>query len=184
MFWVPFPDCTSFCLVALNTVWYCWEIFFNWQSKLAFLISSCSCCCPSSDKLFLLHWWFMLSLKVQQFWKFSMLCNVEVFEGVAVNFFFYHIYLNFTMSYWKSIRTDCFIIVASFFRSSFNLQTFTREICLITVCSYVISVFSFCKMAGEQSIVLLPSGFVGQGAWIAHKFLICFYCHIILSLGC
>ena len=32
------------------------------------------------------------------------------------------------------------------------------------------SVFSFCKMAGEQSIALLALEFMGQGAWIAHKF--------------
>ena len=46
------------------------------------------------------------------------------------------------------------------------------------------AVFSFCKMAGEQSIALLTLEFEGQGAQITHKFLTCFYCHIILSLGC
>ena len=45
------------------------------------------------------------------------------------------------------------------------------------------SVFSFCKMAGEQSIMLFASELEGRGAWIAHKFLTCFYCRIILSLG-
>ena len=46
------------------------------------------------------------------------------------------------------------------------------------------SVFSFCKMAGEQSIALLALEFEDQGAQIAHKFLTRFYCCIILSLGC
>ena len=46
------------------------------------------------------------------------------------------------------------------------------------------SVFSFCKMAGEQSIALLALEFEDQGAQIAHKFLTRFYCCIILSLEC
>ena len=41
-------------------------------------------------------------------------------------------------------------------------------------------VFSFCKMAAEQTIVLLASKFEGRGAQITHKFLTCFYSHIIL----
>ena len=46
------------------------------------------------------------------------------------------------------------------------------------------TVFSFCKMAGQQSIMLLALEFEGQGVQIAHKFLTCFHCRIILSLGC
>ena len=50
--------------------------------------------------------------------------------------------------------------------------------------SFALSVFSLCNMAGEQSIALLVSEFKGREAQITHKFLTCFYCRIILSLGC
>ena len=53
-----------------------------------------------------------------------------------------------------------------------------------TMCITTSTVFSFCKMAGEQSIVLLASEFEGRGARIAENILTCFYCYIILSLEC
>ena len=65
--------------------------------------------------------------------------------------------------------------------------TFDRPVYISTdtnVMFLAATVFSFCKMAGEQSIVLLASEFEGRGARITQKFLACFYCHIILSLGC
>ena len=86
IFLVPLSDFTSCCLVALNAEWYCWRISFSWWSNLALLICPCSCCCVSGDELlFSLHLLLMLSLTVLQFWKFSKICFVEVFEGVAIN---------------------------------------------------------------------------------------------------
>ena len=86
MFLVPLSYRTSCCLVAWNTVGYCWRISFSWWSKLTFLISSCSCCCPSNDKLLLLHWLLTSSLTVSQFWKFSIFWFAAVSEGGAGNF--------------------------------------------------------------------------------------------------
>ena len=51
IFLVLLSDCNSCYLVALNTVWYCWRISSSWQPKMGFLISSCSFCFTSSDKL-------------------------------------------------------------------------------------------------------------------------------------
>ena len=139
MFLAPLSDFISCCLVALNAVWYCWRISFSWWSNLALLICSCSCCCVSGDKLlFSLHWLLTSSLTVIQFWKFSKICLVEVSEGAAVNYSFAIFNWFLFWANWKSIRTDRFINVASFFRSSFNLQTFTREICLVMLCGYTI----------------------------------------------
>ena len=74
------------CLVALNTVWYCSRISFSWWSNLASVISSCSCCCASGDKLLFLHWLLTSSLTVLQFWKFSRFCFVEVSATVHCSF--------------------------------------------------------------------------------------------------
>ena len=85
IFLVPLSDCASCCLVALNTVWYCWRVFSSWWSDLTLLISSCSCCCTLGDKLFILKWLLTSSLTMAQFWKFSIICFVEVSEDSAVN---------------------------------------------------------------------------------------------------
>ena len=87
MFLVPLSDCTSCCLVALNTVWYCWRISFSWWSNLALLIFSCSCCCALCDKLLFLHWLLLtssLTVTVLQFWKFLIFCCVELSEGATL----------------------------------------------------------------------------------------------------
>ena len=73
MFLGPLSDCTRCCLVALNTVRYCWRISYSRRSKLAFLICSCACCCSSNYKLLLLHWLLTSSLTVSQFWKYFVL---------------------------------------------------------------------------------------------------------------
>ena len=86
MFLLPLSDCTNCCLVALNTVWYCSRISFSWWSNLASVISSCSCCCASGDKLLFLHWLLTSSLTVLQFWKFSRFCFVEVSATVHCSF--------------------------------------------------------------------------------------------------
>ena len=66
----------------------CNIILYFWQSKLAFLISLCSCCYISSDKLLLFHWLLTSSLTVSQFWKFSIICFVKMSEAAAVDFSF------------------------------------------------------------------------------------------------
>ena len=88
LFLVPLSDCSSCCLVALNTVWYCWWISFSWWSNLASLICSC-CYCWSAQVIncFFLNWLLTSSLAVLQFWKFSIFSFVEVSEASAVNCF-------------------------------------------------------------------------------------------------
>ena len=124
LWWIPFPklmllvplsDCISCCLVALNTVWYCWRPSFSWWSNLALLVSSCSCCCTSGHKLLFLHWLLTSSLAALQFWKFSIFCFWEVSEGAAAN-------CSFTILNWFLFRTikNPFELIFSLMRLAFS----------------------------------------------------------------
>ena len=85
MFIVLLSDCTSYCLVALNTVWYCcrflsvgdlaWPYWFLLAPVVVLQVINC----------FFLHWLLTSSLTVLQFWKFSIFWLVQVSESAAVN---------------------------------------------------------------------------------------------------
>ena len=92
--WCIFSICDGSCFLTFIRLYYllfssmehCVILLANFFQLVVKLgLAPCSCCCVSGDKLLFLHWLLTSSLKVLQFWKFSIFCFVKVSEGTAVN---------------------------------------------------------------------------------------------------